>query len=133
MSKISPISHNLNIKIFNENDELIENKSLLESIYNELVDKPIIKKIHAYGTDLEIKLLYTRKSITKIEKKFMGDIFIVSLYSDNILYDATKFVLNEIEHKLKLETETIDKNWKIVFHISKLLENINKNILNIKK
>jgi len=32
--------------------------------------------------------------------------------------------LQEIENKLKLKT--IQKNWKIVFHISRLLENMNK-------
>ena len=118
------LSHNLNIKIVNENNEFIENKLLLESIYNEFIDKKIIKKGHMLNRDFKIILYWKKMSITKIEEKLMGNIFIISSYSDKVLYEATKILLNDIENKLKLETN--NKNWKIVFHISKLLENIDK-------
>jgi hypothetical protein len=51
----------------------------------------------------------------------MGDLFTMSTHSDKVLYKGTSVLLNEIENKLKMNM--VDKNWKILFHISKLLDN----------
>ena len=119
------LSHNLNLRIVDEDDNTIKNPILLESIYSEFVGKRIIRKGIILDTKIELRLKWERKPITKIQNKFIGDLFICSVYSDQVLYAITKFVLNEIEEKLKNFTE--NKNWKIVFHISKLLEIADKN------
>ena len=46
----------------------------------------------------------------------MGELFIVSPYSDKVLHDATKLVLTEIE-------KTIHP-LRIAFHISRMLEHM---------
>ena len=113
-------SHNLNILLVDNNNNIIENKILLQQIYDEFVDKPIT---HIFDMKYEI-CLYWKKVDTK--NKFIGNLFIRSLYSDNVLYETTKKILNEIENKLKKNIP--NKNWKIIFYISKLLENVDMNV-----
>ena len=122
-------THNLNILIIDENDITIENKTLTENIYNEFVNKTIIKKgkLHNhidYNDYIEIKIHWERVPITNIQSKFMGDFFIKSAYSDKVLYETTKKILSDIENRLKMNTT--NTYWKIVFHISKLLEHMDK-------
>jgi hypothetical protein len=52
----------------------------------------------------------------------MGELFIKSAYNDLVLHETTKKVLSEIENNLKINYT--DKNWKIIFNITKLLEYI---------
>lgn len=131
METILPYSHNLNILIVDENNITIENKILLESIYNEFVNKTIIKQAEILDTKYEIKLYWEKVLLTSIQSKFIGDLYITSSYTDKCLYETTKKILSEIENKLKINTiNTINKNWKIIFYISKLLEE-NKYIVTI--
>lgn len=139
-------SHNLNILIVDENNITIENKSLLQSIYDEFVNKNIFKKVEVFNEKYIIKLYWEKVDIqSKIfnyapyfrdtnytfgsisSHHFFSDLFIISAYSDNILHETTKKILYEIENKLKIETE--NKNWKIIFYISKLLENMNTKVI----
>ena len=116
---VSRYTHNLNIFLVkNDNNDNINDIELIESIYAELADKHIKKKGHIFNSKFEIHLLWERLSITEAESKFMGVLFTNSLHSDRILYEATKTLLSDIENKLK--NQTTDKNWKIIFHISKL-------------
>ena len=117
-------SHNLNILIVDENDNIIDNKILLQSIYDEFVNKTIIKEAEAFNKKYVIHLHWKK---IDIQSKFIGDLFIRSLYSDNILHNTTKKILYEIENKLK--KETTNKNWKIIFYISKLLVNIDTEVI----
>jgi len=117
-------THNLNIIIIDDYENVIINKQLLENIYNEIADKIIIKKGKFLNTNFEVQLLWNKLQLTDAESRFLGKLFIFSPYSDFVLYETTKIILQEIENKLKLKT--IQKNWKIVFHISRLLENMNK-------
>jgi hypothetical protein len=123
---LSPPSHNLNIQIVDKHDNKIENHDLLESIYSSITGKQIIKKGKLLDSNLDVNidicLYWQRMPITKEEQYFMGDLFLISSYSDKVLHLATHFLLNEIEHRLK--NFTTNKNWKIIFHISKLLENM---------
>ena len=128
MTSFLQYTHNLNILIVDENENIIEDKILLESIYNQIADKVIIKQGKAFNIDIEIKLYWKRLSLTKTQSKFIGELFIISAYSDMILYETTKKILNEIENNVKINTT--NKNWKIIFHISKLSEE-NKFILTI--
>ena len=115
-------THNLNILILDDKFNIIHNKSLLEDIYYEFVDKIIIKNAILFDNKTEIHLYWKKIVLNEMQNKFMGNLFIKSAYSDIVLYSATKFLLNEIENKLK--KRTVNKNWKIEFYISKLLEHM---------
>ena len=96
METILPYSHNLNILIVDENNITIENKILLESIYNEFVNKTIIKQAEILDTKYEIKLYWEKVLLTSIQSKFIGDLYITSSYTDKCLYETTKKILSEI-------------------------------------
>jgi len=123
MTNLLDYTHNLNILIVDENDIVIEDNNLLESIYNELDNKVITKQGKMLNRTFEITIYWNRLSLTNIQSKFMGNLFIKSLHSDKVLYETTERFLNEIEDQLKINTT--NKNWKIIFHISKLLESNN--------
>jgi hypothetical protein len=123
---IAKQSHNLQIMIVDKLYHIIiDDNDLLESIYAEFVNKKISKQGTWLDTTFEIHLFWKKNVLTEIQGKFMGPLFICSPYSDKLLYEATKNILQEIENKLKLSTK--NKNWKIIFHISKLLEHMDKN------
>ena len=115
-------THNLNILILDNKFNIIQNKSLLEDIYSEFVDKIITKNLVWFDNKIEISLFWKKIILNEVQNKFIGNLFTKSSYSDIVLYAATKILLNEIENKLK--KRTINKNWKIEFYISKLLENM---------
>jgi hypothetical protein len=123
MTNFLDYTHNLNILIVDENENIIEDKILLESIYNEFDNKLITKQGKILNRMFEIKMYWNRLSLTNIQGKFMGELFIKSLHSDKVLYETTKRFLSEIENKLKINSK--NKNWKIIFHMSKLLESNN--------
>ncbi len=123
MTNLSDYTHNLNILIVDENDMVIEDNNLLESIYNELDNKVITKQGKMLNRTFEITIYWNRLSLTNIQSKFMGKLFIKSLHSDKVLYEITERFLSEIENRLKINTK--NNNWKIIFHISKLLESNN--------
>lgn len=123
MTNLSDYTHNLNILIVDENDIVIEDNNLLESIYNELDNKVITKQGKMLNRTFEITIYWNRLSLTNIQSKFMGKLFIKSLHSDKVLYEITERFLSEIENRLKINTK--NNNWKIIFHISKLLESNN--------
>ena len=117
-------THNLHISICDDSNNIIYNDDLLETIYAEFANKYVKKNGNWLKVNFEIKLFWERVVLSKRECQFMGPLFICSAYSDLVLYEATKFVLNEIENKIK-KTCT-NTRWKIIFHISKLLENMDK-------
>ena len=102
---LSPPSHNLNILIVDKHDNKLENQDLLENIYHEITGKQIIKKCKLLDSNLDVNidvcLYWQRMPITKEEQHFMGDLFLLSEYSDKVLHLATHFLLNQIEHRLK--------------------------------
>ena len=123
---IAKQSHNLQIMIVDKLYHIIiDDNDLLERIYAEFVNKKISKQGTWLDTTFEIHLYWKKYVLTEIQGKFMGPLFLYSAYSDKVLYEATKSVLEEIENKLKLSSK--NKNWKIMFHISKLLEHMDKN------
>jgi hypothetical protein len=128
MAKELNYTHNLNILILDENNIIIEDKKLLESIYNEFDNKILTKRGKMLNRNFEIILYWKRLPLTDVQSKFMGELFICSQYSDKVLHETTNIFINEIENKLKINT--INKNWKIIFNISKLLETSN-NVLTI--
>jgi hypothetical protein len=128
MAKKLNYTHNLNILILDENNIIIEDKKLLESIYNEFDNKILTKRGKMLNRNFEIILYWKRLPLTDVQSKFMGELFISSQYSDKVLHETTNIFINEIENKLKINT--LNKNWKIIFNISKLLETSN-NVLTI--
>lgn len=113
-------THNLQILIVDEENNVINNETLLEEIYSEFANKHIMKPVEMFDQDFIIYVYWEIKSITKIQKHLMGPLFIASMHSDKVLYEFTKILLGDIETKIK--NKQSDKNWKIAFHISKLLD-----------
>jgi len=109
-------THNMNILMLDEHDDVIENPVLLESIFEELTNKPIIKHVSWEGSILKMILPWKRVHLEKSKSRFMGSLFITSAYSDTALFDVMKVILDDIEQKFS------NDSWKISFHISKILE-----------
>jgi hypothetical protein len=106
----------MNILLLDEHDDVIENPVLLESIFEELTNKPIIKHVSWEGSILKMILPWKRVHLEKSKSRFMGSLFITSAYSDTALFDVMKAILDDIEQKFS------NDSWKISFHISKILE-----------
>lgn len=117
-----PYTHNMNILLLDENEDVIENPVLLESIFEELTNKPIIKHVSWEGSILKMILPWKRLHLEKKQRKFMGFLFITSAYSDTALFDVMKATLDDIEQKLKQSFTNERNRWTISFHISKILE-----------
>jgi hypothetical protein len=61
MNDIWPNTHNLKILIVDNNDNIIDNPELIESIYAEFVDKNIIKKAVVIGNNYEVHLQWEKE------------------------------------------------------------------------
>lgn len=114
----SQYTHNLNIAIVNQaNNSDYDEFHIMEKIYAEMIKPHIFKSCISYeSAEFEVQLHWKRTNITSLHKRFMGELFIVSPYSDKVLHDATKLVLTEIE-------KTIHP-LRIAFHISRMLEHM---------
>jgi hypothetical protein len=102
----------MNILLLDENDDTLENPALLEKIFEELTNKPIVKHINWEGSNIKIVLHWKRVHLEKKQSKFMGPLFIKSAYSDTALFDVTKAILGDIEQKFS------NDSWKILFNIA---------------
>ena len=112
-------SHNLNIGITNQHGtyDAFNPPHIMEKIYEEITKRRTIQKTYDNNI-LAVDLCWKKVAISSLDKRFMGELFIVSPYSDMVLYDSTKTLLEEIEKSI-----FPDGFMRIAFHISKLLEN----------
>jgi hypothetical protein len=115
-------THNLHVIIVDGNDERVEDTAIRNRVYSVFVNQAVTKKINMNGTPIEVQLLWERVPLSKNQRLMMGDLFICSGYSDMVLYNATQKLLHDIEKSVKYTTNQSD--WKLVFHVSKLLERI---------
>jgi hypothetical protein len=93
---------------------------LLDTIYKQFVDNPFYIKNTRNNMTITYCLDWRELLINDIQSLFMGNLFIKSIYSDEILYKLTKLLLKNIE-------KTLPFDHKIYFYISKILTNTNIN------
>lgn len=111
-------THNLKLQIFNKNNEQIMDSKLLDTIYKQFVDNPFYIKNTRNNMTITYCLDWRELLINNIQSLFMGNLFIKSIYNDEILYKLTKLLLKDIE-------KTLPFDYKIYFYISKILTNTN--------
>lgn len=115
-------THNLSIFLVDANDNKIENTQILHRIIQEIDHKYITHPLSFNGGVIHVRLQWKKEHLSRIQRLFMGELFMYSPYDqDNLNYDHTKATLGQIEDKLK--TVFNNKDWHIVFHISRILSN----------
>ena len=65
-------------------------------------------------------------TLANVQNKNVGVLFTTAFYSDKVLHGTTNMALDEIE---TLKVKPLNKDWKIMFHISKLLEMNNHRLI----
>lgn len=113
-------THNLKIVLSNPFDKIIITDGyIIDQIYYKISNRIFTNKVTFMDQEINTFLCWNKEDIGKLNKLFMGELFTLSMHSDKLLYECTRVVLQDIENKLK---ETHPGDWRIVFHISKILE-----------
>lgn len=122
---MSKPTHQLNIIIVDEKDNIVENESLLKTVICELINKPITKVGYFSHQNFEIRIQWEAPAnpsivtLANVQNKFVGVLFNTAFYSDKVIHETTLLALNEIDTQ---KVRPLNNNWKILFHISKVLE-----------
>jgi len=114
------MTHNLHILIKSTYDKDINDNYILKKVYEELANIPIRRNILWNDQKIDTLIYWKKEQLNDIERHFMGDLFTTSIHNDSLQYKLTKIALREIENNIK-KTMT-NTQWKIIFHISKLLD-----------
>jgi hypothetical protein len=114
-------THILNIKLSDENNNLMENPKLLNEIKQQLNNKVISQIVN---TDKYGNLIYFNKwKLISLKKPFNyllpGDLITDTDATDTMLFEHTKLTLMDIEKELKEYDDT--EKWYICFYINKVL------------
>jgi len=104
-----PYTHNLKIILLDNNNNIIENKNILNKIKN------ILFIVNIYNIEwnvliLNISIKWDKILLSYLNQELMGDLFSYPIYPDRIIYNNTK------ETILKINCKYIIK-----FYISKIL------------
>jgi hypothetical protein len=120
-------THNLQIKIVDEDDNPIECPILLREIKRRLHR---IKYTHTFdinGHALACTITWKWCELTKVNTLFIGDLFSCPIYRhDSIVYSHTNATLRKIEKELKcchFDFMAPRDSWTIAFFITKVLDN----------
>lgn len=125
-------THQLNIIIVDEKENIVENDSLLKTVIFELVNKPLVKVGYMFNQNFDIHIQWETPSdpsivnLANVQHKNVGVLFTNAYFSDKVLHGTTNMALDEIE---TLKVKPLNKDWKIMFHISKLLEMDNHRLI----
>ena len=123
-------THQLNIIILDEKDNIVENELLLKTVICELVNRPVVKVGYIFHENFDIRIQWEAPSnpslvtVANVQHKNVGVLFTTAFYSDRVLHGTTVVALDEIE---TLRVKPLNKNWTIKFHMSKMLEMDKKN------
>lgn len=96
------------------------NNFILDMVYDHIANVQICRNFMWRGQEVDTLIYWKKEQINDIERNFMGDLFTTSIHSDALQYELTKIALNEIENNIKKDIN--NTKWKIIFHISKLLD-----------
>jgi hypothetical protein len=125
-------THNMKIVVADHNGQVLSGEfvnRILHLVNAEIANKVIRKEIDwSCSADVErikvdFAVLWSRKILKNdTERMFLGDLFTTSMVCDSLLYNATGKIIRGIEKIIKQNNPDMDKNWTIVYHISKLLD-----------
>lgn len=106
-------SHNLKIILVDDKDEnIILDNDLLDEIKNVL-SQINTKDVEWNMKNIKVTIQWERKELNTIDKHFMGDLFLNSIYHyDSIIVNHTRQVISSINNKY---------NYSIKFYISRLI------------
>jgi len=111
-------THNLKIILLDSNNNIIEDKVILDEIKN-ILTKNNTNKIGWNGKLHTISIKWDKVILNEINQVFMGDLFSTPIYDfDKLILDHTQETISKIECK-----------YKVSFYISRILMNkkIDKN------
>ena len=125
-------THNLKIVVADQNGQVLSGEfvnRILHIVNADIANKVIRKEIYWSGSGdverskVDFAVLWSRKILkSDVERLFLGDLFTTSMVCDSLLYNATGKILRGIEKIIKQNNPDMDKNWTILYHISKLLD-----------
>lgn len=105
-------SHNLKIILLDNSGNIILDNDFLNEIKNELCQVNT-KDIEWNMKNIKITIQWKRKELDNIEKQFMGDLFLNSIYHyDSIIVNHTNKVISSINNK---------SNYSVKFYISRII------------
>ena len=115
-------THQLNIILVDEKENIVENESLLKTVICELVNKPLVKVGYIFHQNFDIHMQWETPSnpsivtLANIQHKNVGVLFTNSYFSDKVLHGTTNMALDEIE---TLKVKPLNKDWKIRIYLMK--------------
>ena len=125
-------THNLKIVVADQKRQVLSGEfvnRILHIVNADIANKVIRKEVYwSCSADVErskvdFAVLWSRKILkSDVERLFLGDLFTTSMVCDSLLYKATGKIIRGIEKIIKQNNPDMDKNWTIVYHISKLLD-----------
>ena len=125
-------THNLKIVVADQNGQVLSGEfvnRILHLVNADIANKVIRKEVYWSGSGdaarskVDFAVLWSRKILkSDVERLFLGDLFTTSMVCDSLLYKATGKIIRGIEKIIKQNNPDMDKNWTIVYHISKLLD-----------
>lgn len=103
-------THNLQVLLFDNNDNIIEDNDFLDEIKNILCQN--ITNVMEWNGKLEsFTIKWNKKELNKIDKHFVGDLF------SSPAYDSDRIILNHVQ---KIITN-INCKYNIKFYLSRLI------------
>ena len=104
-------THNLKI-ILIDNDNIVLDNDLLNEIKNKLCQLNITT-VKWNNKNISVSIQWHRKELNNIDKHFMGDLFVNSIYDfDSILINHTKQIISSINN---------NSNYTVKFYIFRLI------------
>lgn len=119
-------THNLNIKLVDFEDNLIEIPHILLEIKRRLNRKKYTQKLDIHGHPLDCTIEWKWRELSPNSALFIGDFFASPIYRhDSIVYSHIRLTLHQIEREIKqCAFEFLSRdNWHIAFFVSKLIQN----------
>lgn len=105
-------THNLKIILVDTDGNIVSDNDYLDEVKNVLC-RLNTENVEWNMQNIKISIQWKRKELNNIQKQFMGDLFLNSLYHyDSIIVNHTTQVISKINKK---------SNYSIKFYISKLI------------
>ena len=120
-------THNLQIKLVDDDDNEIECPVILREIKRRLHKIKYTHTLDINGHALSCTITWKWCELTKVNALFIGDMFACPIYRhDSIVYSHTNATLRKIEKELKrchFDFMYPSDSWSIAFFITKVLDN----------
>ena len=119
-------THNLQIKLLDDDDNPIECPTILREIKRRLHRIKYIHTLNINGHALACTITWKWCELTTLNALFIGELFACPIYRhDSIVYSHTNATIRKIEKELKMcNFDFMSRDsWSIAFYITKILDN----------